>query len=441
MSMIVYLGYEGKAWIYSDTRVSTEKNGLSYHIHDNCEKARVFGDKIVFGMGYLPAVEQIFEEIEFSNQQLSDIKKITKDAYDKYKGEIGVYVLTVDNNGRYVMYTISNLLNFETLPDIIRNNDLGAAGANSDDAIDYIYQQFKLSVRPHQAILGAYNHVVDEKVGGKCILYQLDATDKYHIKINKFEYRIQDKKKLRKLRTHADMSGQAKFKKVKVTDGNNTALLDSTTRKFYMNNWDIVGVGALDAQFIQAGTLTAEDGFINNLTVNALKTLDKSDSIGDSVDYVYARDNYFKLVTGTITDRQHAKDGNGNLLYWVDAAKSQLTTETTSYPFYNLTYEPVEKFKLYLEGQGVDSYPVMQLGRGDGKTSESAKAFIKKEPDNLNITYHRSNTGAIREVKLDDMGITIKAHDNGTVTIEGKDINVVGTNKVTVSAPNGYDFT
>lgn len=227
MSMIVYMGYEGNLLIYSDTRVSTTgKDGLTYHIHDNFEKAKVFHDKIVVGMGHLPAVKYVFKQFGQSNQQISDLEQITRDAYDLYNHEIGMYVFTSDLKGKYWVYSISNLLDFKTSKERIRDNDLGVAGANSDKATEYIYKQLNKRIRPHDAILGAYNHVADEKVGGKCVLYQLDYGN-YKYEFNKYEYEIWDKKELRQYKLNADMAGKALFKKVQITDGINTALLDS----------------------------------------------------------------------------------------------------------------------------------------------------------------------------------------------------------------------
>ncbi|MNW54504.1 hypothetical protein D3C74_321060 [compost metagenome] len=116
-----------------------------------------------------------------------------------------------------------------------------------------------------------------------------------------------------------------------------------------------------------------------------------------------------------------------------------LTTNTTAYPFFNLTYDPVDKFKLYLEGQGVDSYPVMELGRGDGATANSAKAIIAKEPNNLNIKYHKSNTGEVRAITLADHGITIKADSNGDILIEGKNINIKASENMNFEGQS-YNF-
>ncbi|WP_110932377.1 hypothetical protein [Paenibacillus bouchesdurhonensis] len=440
--MIVYMGYEDKAWVYSDTRVSAKLEGVDYYIRDGFDKARAYGDKVVMVMGSLPMAEQIFYDIDFSDYQLDTIVSITSKVYKEHnQGEIGVYVLALDDNDKYVIHTISNLNDFAIETEVITNNVIGAAGANSDKALQHISEQLKAGIPRHEAIKSAYQHVADEKVGGDCILHQLDNTKEFTLIINRYKtYEIFDENPLRKFSEMAAMDGTAKFKKLILTDGNNTALLNSETRKFHLNNWDIEGVGSLDAQFIQASALTAEDGFINDLTVNALKTLDKTDTVGSKIDYVQAKDNFLKLVTGTITNRIHAQNSNGELLYWTDANKTNLTTSPTPYPFYDLTYNPIDKFKLYLEGAGDTSYPRMILGVGDGVTELSGKAIIEKPTGKLNISYHKSNTGTVREVTLDDMGITIRANNDGTVTIEGQNIKVTATNKITLDATNGYDF-
>ncbi|OAB31183.1 hypothetical protein PMSM_20915 [Paenibacillus macquariensis subsp. macquariensis] len=436
--MCFYLGYDDKAMIFADTRISTEKNGISYYLKDGMEKLRQFGNKVVFCGGDLNIANLVFNFID-DQCSIEDIQEVAIDCFGTSKRELAVYVMQQANN-KYHMYQMASQDGFKIDHSVIEDYDVGVSGANCDEALEYFGNRMG-QMSPLDAIKQSYQHVADNKVGGELIIYTLSGGD-----ISKEIFDIEDNKPLRHWKdhhsvSHIDMSGQAIFKKVKITDGNNTMLMDSTIRKFYMNNWDIEGVGSLDAQFIQAGTLTAEDGFINNLTVNALKTLDQSDAIGDSVDYVYAKEKYIKLVTGTITNREQAQDGNGNLLYWTDGNKTMLTTQSTSYPFYDLTYDPVDKFKLYLQGQGVDSFPVMELGRGDGVTATSARAFIQKPADGLGISYHRSNTGAIREVELTDIGITIKAHDNGSITIEGKNVSVVAHDKISLSAPNGYDFS
>lgn len=442
MSMIFVSGYEDKAYLFSDMRVSVTLNGETYYSHDGVEKAKVFNGMIIFGMGQLDAVNDVFDSLTALENRAFGLKEIQSAAREAYKllacKELGIYVLTIDQNGRYVINSMVYDSDFEieSESDYIKNRDIIGAGANSDEALDYIGKRIGRtgSKMPYEIIRDSYSHVADEKVGGACVIFEVEAVDRYRVRINRYESPIADTKPLKQLMKHATLDGSARFKKVKITDGNDTALIDSTTRKFYLNNWNIEGIGSLDAQFIQAGTATIDDGFINNLTVTALKTLDKSDAIGDSVDYVHAKDNYIKFITGTIIDRNHAQNTDGDNLYWTDSSKTQLTTDLTAFPFYELQYSPVEKLSFFLEGEGMASYPRSIWGTGDGITELSGKAIIEKPVGSLDITYHRSNTGAIRAIKLENVGITIRAENDGAVTIEGDNINLIANDKIRFNA-------
>ncbi|MFC5401486.1 hypothetical protein [Cohnella soli] len=449
MSMIFYLGYDDKAYLFSDTRMSAVHNGINYYLGDGFEKARAFRDKtIIFCMGRLDAARRLFEQLPCTDLDLNEIKRIATEIFKDYNGdELGVYVMTVDASGQYVIHTMASEDDFKIMTDTVKNMDMAGAGANSEKALDFASTKFG-KMQPIEIVKESYRHVADEKVGGELIMYEIDASSNPNITIKRSSSTITDSRPLRRLRAHAMMDGTAKFRKMQLTDGNSTMLMDSETRKLYINNWDIEGVGALDARFMQTGTLTVADGYINDLTVTRLKTLDKSDSIGDTVDYLQAQDNYLKWVTGTITDRQQAKDANGTLLYWSDATKKQITTAATAFPFYNLTFSPVEKMSFFLEGEGLASYPKMILGTGDGVSPTSGKAIIEKPTTKLDITYHRSNSGAIRQVELADLGITIKA-DGGKIVIEstndnveirGKNVNITASDTITFDASSKYDF-
>src|SRR5690606_4429245 len=115
------------------------------------------------------------------------------------------------------------------------------------------------------------------------------------------------------------------------------------------------------------------------------------------------------------------------LLYWTDSNKKQITTNETAYPVYELEYNPVDKMSIELVGEGMSSHPKITMGAGDGVTATSDKAIIEKQSGTLDITYHRSNTGALRAITLDNVGITIKAEASGVVTIEGRNINIAAT--------------
>lgn len=40
-----------------------------------------------------------------------------------------------------------------------------------------------------------------------------------------------------------------------------------------MNQWDVIGAGAIDAGLIAANIITSQDGFISDLTAGRLSTL------------------------------------------------------------------------------------------------------------------------------------------------------------------------
>ncbi|MFE5278888.1 hypothetical protein, partial [Bacillus cereus] len=85
-----------------------------------------------------------------------------------------------------------------------------------------------------------------------------------------------------------------------IEDGNNRALLDAKNRILYLDNFDVI-VGELMAERIKTELLetvmvTADDGFINDLTVNRLKTL--VDRGTDSVNYIDIHDNIAAWITG-----------------------------------------------------------------------------------------------------------------------------------------------
>jgi hypothetical protein len=437
--------------VFSDTRVSTKINGITYYLRDGYKKVRSFGDKIVFCMGCLPVAERVFEQIK-PNDQVDDIRLLVEKAFNEYdkSNEIAFYILTVDGFGRYVLHTISDKFDFEIKTDVIKNRDIMAAGANSDKALDFASELIG-KMPPFEIIKKSYDHVSDEKVGGHLILHEMYVDDNLNVMINKrVLQQIKDIRPLRSIKSYASLDGLAKFRRLQITDENNTALIDSTTRKFYLNNWDLEGAGIIDARLIQAGTMTIDSGFINDLTVTRLKTLDKSDQIGHQVDFVEAQDNYISFKTGIIVGRQQAITPEGFPLYWTDDTKTQLTTESTLYPFYNLTYEPIEKLKIYLEGQGIDSYPIIQLGAGDGIIETSGKGYIIKPAGKLDILYYSKNYGKERRVTLDDSGIEInvgvndqgifiKIGDNGEITVEGQNINVKASQNINFDAPI-YNF-
>lgn len=230
------------------------------------------------------------------------------------------------------------------------------------------------------------------------------------------------------------MDGTAKFKKLKVTDGNNLLLMDSDQRKIWMNNWDIIGAGAIDAQLIAANIVTAIDGFVSDLTASRLTTLTNA-ALGNWSNYIRIEGNTQKFITGMVDGTGTQKTlPDGRLLYWKTSAQSgEMTTDVTPWPV--LVYDMREKEKMIFafKGSGDEATPYIKMGIGDGSGSNGGLAFIDKYNGGLKISYGQSNTGSDRSIDIADLGITIKADDNGDIVIKGRNIKIEASGKVNVS--------
>jgi len=220
-------------------------------------------------------------------------------------------------------------------------------------------------------------------------------------------------------------------------------LIDAEQRKLYLNNFDIIGAGTITAQYIIVNTVTADDGFIANLTVNKLKTLGKIDTVGMYVDFINAENNTAKWITGQITSRAQATTNDGTPLYWTDASKSMVTTKVTSYPVYNLNINKHEKLIIGFDGTGLGAYPYIQMGEGSG-TGNKGKSFIYKYTDLWEFTYYARVTEYERNIFFEDSQIRIFA-ENGAVVLEhstGSKISISENgNSILIQLHNGSSVT
>lgn len=236
------------------------------------------------------------------------------------------------------------------------------------------------------------------------------------------------------------MDGTAKFKKLIVTDGNNLLLMDSEQRKIYMNNWDIVGAGAIDTALLAANIVTSLDGFISNLTAGRVSTLTNA-AIGNWSNYIRIEGNTQKFITGMVegTGTQKALP-DGRLLYWTTSAQTGvMTTDPTPWPVMVYNMREKEKMIFGFNGAGDSATPYIQMGIGDGSGGNGGIALLDKYNGGLKISYGASNTGSERSIDIADLGITIKADGTGDVTIQGRNIRIIATGTVTVTG-NEYIF-
>ncbi|CAM4504055.1 hypothetical protein FHS16_004562 [Paenibacillus endophyticus] len=221
--------------------------------------------------------------------------------------------------------------------------------------------------------------------------------------------------------------------RLNILSGDGDLLIDGDARKLYLNKFDIIGAGLITSEHIVTNTITADNGYIADLTVNHLKTLAKEGDIGSYVDYIDIENNEAKWITGRVVTKTPAKDSRGNALYWKEAEKKYLTTDATSYIAYSYEMAETEKLRIAFEGSGQTSYPYSIWGAGDGVKinqpdyGDSARGYIYKLPTEFSMKYNASNSGDIRQVKLSDTGIDITAINQG-ITVKGKSIDLISEN-------------
>ena len=179
-------------------------------------------------------------------------------------------------------------------------------------------------------------------------------------------------------------------------------------------------IEALEAQFditISNTTITqvlaAETGYIAQLTVDSVETSTKVQKYlaGDKsdVNYIKIFEQYIQFITASTdgTQEEQAKDRYGALLYWTDETHKGTTLDETDYPVMIYVYDELVKAEFAFESDGTNYVPKITLGTGDGVLGQSAQAEIYKSQTGLEINYYKSNTGELRQIKLDDDGVFI----------------------------------
>lgn len=156
--------------------------------------------------------------------------------------------------------------------------------------------------------------------------------------------------------------------------------------------------------------LSAQTGYIAELTVDRLETSDKVQrylaSDTTDVNYIRAQDQYIEWVTAktTGTSTEQPKDREGNPLYWLDADKIGVTITPTAWPVLQYVYTELTKAAFGFKLVGDDYTPEIQLGVGTG-SGDNGKSFIRKLEDGLMLDYYHSTSGSLRRLKITDGGI------------------------------------
>ncbi|CAJ0570573.1 unnamed protein product, partial [Mesorhabditis spiculigera] len=192
---------------------------------------------------------------------------------------------------------------------------------------------------------------------------------------------------------------------------------------------------------LEVNTILADDGYINNLTVNRLKTIGKDADVGEYIDYIDIQDNRTRYVTVQVASKEQAKDSRDRLLYWQDSEKRILTTEDTGIIAYSYGL-PEENMKIKREitfdGSGDAAQPVEKIGTGDGGANDRARMVNTKYNGGYKQVYKASNNGRIRSVDLSDDGIDMNS-ENGRIFITTKELTAMADGgPVKVGNTNGY---
>ena len=220
-------------------------------------------------------------------------------------------------------------------------------------------------------------------------------------------------------------------------------LIDANQNLIDFNAFDMK-LGTLTARDILAQVITSDLGFIANLTAARLKTIGKEAESGWS-NYIQVVGNEAKWITGkaNLSSGVQVLAPDGSPLYWKDAERSGVTTENTGMPVIRYEYEETIKALFTFEGTGIDSYPYIELGAGDGavntKFGSSAKGYIIKPNQSMDILYFGSNYAEERSIRLRDDGVYIRSQDN-TISIDCKDFQVYSSNGVVRLELNNGSF-
>ncbi|MFD3258783.1 phage tail spike protein [Paenibacillus lentus] len=238
------------------------------------------------------------------------------------------------------------------------------------------------------------------------------------------------------------MDGTAKFKKLIVTDRHNKLLIDSEQKKIFMNNWDIVGAGAIDTDLLSANIVTAMDGFVTDLTASRMTTL-TGEIRERAMDYIRIDGHTQKFIRGNIKPGSavHKSLPDGRLLYWIDASQSgQMTTEVTNWPVMTYDMEEKDKMVIGLNDTRPNATPFIRMGIGDGNDTSGGKSLIDKYDGGLKTSYHSSGSAIERSIDLADNGITIQSDGQGHITIKAHSIKIEAAGTISFSGTE-YVFT
>lgn len=166
----------------------------------------------------------------------------------------------------------------------------------------------------------------------------------------------------------------------------------------------------LVTQFITTQYIKADYAKIHKLTVSHLMTIDDTSNL-EELNFIDIQGKHAKWITakrkyypnGTPYPDIQLTDDNGQLLYWVDANKTAITTTPTDYPVMVHQYDYHVKFDIFFD-DSKNNVPVIQLGEGTG-TGLNEKAFIYKKDGGLVLEYYKAPNETRYYIEIGDNGI------------------------------------
>ncbi|WP_340031124.1 hypothetical protein NSQ20_25450 [Paenibacillus sp. FSL K6-1122] len=236
-----------------------------------------------------------------------------------------------------------------------------------------------------------------------------------------------------------DLYGNLKAHKAKFYGKAGEVLLDTDAGILDMDKFDIINVGKLVAEMLEVNTILADEGYINNLTVNRLKTIGKDADVGQFIDYIDIQDNYQRWITAQVQSKEQAKDSRDRLLFWQDSEKRILTTEDTGIIAYayKLTNEKIKR-EISFDGSGDAAQPTDIIGTGDGGANNRAKMVNTKYNGGYKQLYKASNTGKERSVDFKDSGVYLDSQDAKMVFTAKELTAMADEGPMKIGNTNGY---
>lgn len=196
-------------------------------------------------------------------------------------------------------------------------------------------------------------------------------------------------------------------------DANGDVIIDANSGFLNLNKFDKI-VGNLQAENITTKILTADEGYIADLAVNKLVTLDADSEQNPEINYIDIQKQWAKWITGTSSGNQVQKTNkNGDLLYWTDSDRTSTTIDDTGLPVMVNEYNKLNKMEMGFDFDPSTNtaIPIIKMGTGTG-LRDNDKGILKKENDLFQIKYI-NDTGIEKGISFNATDIVL-TNDNPT---------------------------